>query len=59
MRKISCSVGSRIVGNDCRAVIAVDNDATDEEIDEIVREWAANYVSWGWSEAPSDAKETK
>ena len=33
--------------------IEVPADATDEEIDEITREWAFNYIEYSWS--PSDA----
>lgn len=28
--------------------VEVDDDATDEEIDEIVQEEVFNYISWGW-----------
>jgi hypothetical protein len=30
--------------------IVVEDDTTDEEIDEIVREWANDYIDYGWSD---------
>ena len=28
----------------------VDDNATDDDIDEMVRDWAHNYIEWGWRE---------
>jgi hypothetical protein len=30
--------------------VEVEDSATDEEIDEIVREEVFNFISWGWAE---------
>lgn len=56
MRKIECSIETSVIDGDRHAIIEVDDNATDEEIDEAVREWALNYVSWGWRDAPTDGK---
>lgn len=43
------------VGGDFSGEFEIEDDATDEEIDQIVREEVANYVSWGWSRKGEDA----
>lgn len=58
MRKIECVLETGYVGGTRKAVIEVEDDATDDEIDEAVRDWALNYVSWGWSDAPAGAEIT-
>ena len=35
--------------------IEVEDDATEDEIQEVVKEWAMNYVEWGWSETKPSA----
>ena len=30
--------------------IEVEDDATEDEIQEAVKDWAMEYVEWGWSE---------
>lgn len=39
-------------------MIEVEDNASDDEIDEAVSDWVHNYVSWGWSDAPADADVT-
>ncbi len=29
--------------------LEVEDDATEDEIEEVVREWANNYIEFGWS----------
>jgi hypothetical protein len=29
--------------------LEVEDDATEEEIDQQVKEWTDNYIEWGWS----------
>ncbi len=33
-----------------RDEIEVEDDATEEQIEEEVRDWAMNHVEWGWTE---------
>lgn len=51
VRKITWHSENGNVGSDRGDTIEVDDDATDEEIDAIIREEVFNYFSWGWSEA--------
>ncbi len=51
MRKINWSVEmSTVYSAKTDGTIEVEDDATDEEIDHLVREEVFNIVSWGWSE---------
>lgn len=47
------------VGGTRKGVIEFDDDATDDEIEEAVRDWAMNYVSWSWTDAPAEAKRAR
>lgn len=50
MRKIHCVLETGFVGTKREGVIEVEDDATEEDIEAAVQEWALNFVSWGWSE---------
>lgn len=50
MRKIRWSLETDAVGVRWEGEVEVEDDATEEEIDEIVKTEAFNYISWGWSE---------
>ena len=50
MRKITCVLDTGFSGCTHKTTIKVEDDATDEDIDEIVQEWALERVSWSWSE---------
>ena len=52
MRKIYASLGIGISNASQNDELEVDDDATDEEIDEAVRDWANNYIDYGWSDKP-------
>lgn len=59
MRKIEINAEvSSAHGVRLNEVIEVEDDATDEQIDEAVNEVVYNWVSWGWSDAEADAKVT-
>lgn len=48
MKTIEWTLETGMQGADRSDTIEVDDDATDEEIDALVREEVFNYVSWGW-----------
>ena len=35
---------------DHRDEMEVEDDTTDDEIDQMVQEWTANYIEFGWSD---------
>jgi hypothetical protein len=50
MRIIEWNLETSMQGADWSGEIEVDDDATDTQIDELVREEVFNIVSWGWTE---------
>jgi hypothetical protein len=48
MKTIKWSLCTGLVGCDRHSEIEVEDDATDEEIDEAVREDVFNFVNWTW-----------
>lgn len=50
--KIYVHFETSLAGADQDDVLVVPDDATEEEIDEEVREWVFNFISWGWSKTP-------
>lgn len=48
MRKIKLWVKTGFVGADYEEIIEVDDDATDEEIDEEARMFLFDNISYGW-----------
>jgi ribosomal protein L23 len=50
MRAINWTVSMGMAADKQSGTIEVEDDATDEEIEEAVREEVFNVVSWGWSE---------
>ena len=56
MRVIEWNIETSLQGADWSGEVEVEDNATDEEIDAIVREEVFNIVSWGWTEKASEAK---
>ena len=50
MRTIYLHLDIGFPGASRKDEIEVEDDTTDEEIDLICREWADNYISYGWSD---------
>lgn len=50
MRTIEWNLETTMQGADWSGEIEVEDSATDEEIDAIVRDEVFNIVSWGWTE---------
>jgi hypothetical protein len=50
MRKIKFTLATNKVGSEVSKVIEVDDDTTDEEIDEMYFEWVNENNYGGWSE---------
>lgn len=48
MKIIEWHLETGMQGGDRSDTMEVEDDATDAEIDEMVREEVFNYVSWGW-----------
>jgi len=48
MKKIEWYYTTGYAGEIHQDTFEVDDSATDEEIDEIVREQVFNYIDWGW-----------
>ena len=55
MRTIEWSVEMNIQGANVKGTIEVEDGATEEEIDEAVKDVVFNYVSWGWHEKDQPA----
>ena len=54
MRRIHWLCETGFAGERHEGKIDVEDNATDEEIEEIVREEVFNYISWGWEEMELD-----
>lgn len=50
MRTIEWSLETSQQGADWSGEIEVEDDATNDEIDQLVREEVFNIISWGWTE---------
>lgn len=50
MRKIDVSLTIGFSGADRSDTLEVEDDATDEDIEEVVREWAFNFIEFYWKE---------
>ncbi len=50
MRKIKLWIETGIVGGDFETIIEVDDDATEEEIEEEASLFLAEHISYGWDE---------
>jgi hypothetical protein len=46
--KIEVYVALNLVGCERRGTIEVDDDATDEEIEEMARDWLWDHIDWGF-----------
>lgn len=55
--KVRLSIG--YVGAVRKAVLDVDDDLTDDELDEIVRDWAHNYIEWGFERVDAADEDDK
>ena len=51
MRKFIASIATSKVGSQCDAEFEVDDDATEEQIEEAARDAAFEYIDWWWEEA--------
>lgn len=51
MRKITVYIETGFAGSDRQETIEVDDDATEEEIDDIAREVFFNQCNYSWSES--------
>lgn len=58
-RKIEWWIEMSIQGCARSGEIEFEDDATDEEIEEMVKEEVFNTVSWGWSEKPQVESEAE
>lgn len=54
MRTIHWHVENGLNGCDRSGTFEVEDDATDEQIDEAVRDEVFNYVGWSWREKDKD-----
>lgn len=54
MRKIKWHVSLGFAGADRHGEVDVDDDCTEEEINEIVRGEMSNFLEWGWEEAKKE-----
>jgi hypothetical protein len=60
MRKIEAYLSVGLVGCKRNEIFEVEDDATDEEIEEIIKEWVYELVEWGWQTVEAKpAKEKK
>lgn len=51
MRKFIASIATSKVGSQCDVEFEVDDDATEEQIEEAARDAAFEYIDWWWEEA--------
>lgn len=54
MRKIKLWVETGIVGGEHEDIIEVEDDTTEEELNEMALEFMWGYVQYGWSEAEEE-----
>lgn len=50
MRKIKGVIMTDVVGSEVEFELEVEDDATEEEIDKLAWEEAANWIEWYWEE---------
>jgi len=50
MRTIEWHLETGFVGGDREGEVEVEDNATEQEIDAIIREEVFNFISWGWTE---------
>lgn len=50
MRKFVGSIGTRMHGSDCEFEFEVEDDATEEQIEEIAQECAFELIDWHFKE---------
>lgn len=56
MRKFRGYIGTNQVGSDVYFEFEVPDNATDEEIEEVARDEAFNWVDWHFTEVKNDAE---
>lgn len=54
MQIIKWSLETNMNGADWDGEFEIEDDATDEEIDQYVRDEISNYISWGWRKATDE-----
>jgi hypothetical protein len=57
MRKIKVYLDTGFAGCKHEDIIEVDDDITDEDVDEIARDTAFNWIEWGWYDVEEDDDE--
>ncbi|MDF2513720.1 MAG: hypothetical protein K0S04_3586 [Herbinix sp.] len=50
MRKFVGSISTNVVGSECEFEFEVEDNATEEEIEEAGKQAAFEYVDWGYNE---------
>lgn len=46
--KIRVYVSTNYVGSECSDELEVDDDCTDDDLDDIARDWMFEQIEWGW-----------
>lgn len=54
MKNIKVSVGTSKAGSTCKRIIEVDDDATEDEINELAWETACEMIDFEWEEVATD-----
>lgn len=57
MRKVTGEIRTNKVGSDCAFELEVDDDLTDEEIEEIAKQAAYEHVEWNYEVTPIEESE--
>ena len=50
MRTISVYLSIGYSGAEREDTLEIDDDASEDQIEEMVRDWAYDYINWGWQE---------
>jgi len=58
-RTIQAVFETNWAGAKAKETMEFSDDATDEEIEEAVRDWASNYYSFSWGEADAGPRNKK
>jgi len=54
--KIKVTVGTKKIGSECDRIIDVDDDATEEEIEQIAQETMWELIEFGWKRIQNEEK---
>jgi hypothetical protein len=50
VRTISVYLSIGYSGAEREDTLEIDDDASEDQIEEMVRDWAYDYINWGWQE---------